>query len=73
MWMLSMEGYQAFIIVATYTQEYVDYLHSKQGSHKYSGFMRMVTSRPFDLRLWKKEMESFFADVATLMGGPEAE
>ena len=70
MWMVSMEGYQAFILVATYDQGYVDYLSSQPGTDKYSGFMTMVSSKPYDLRVWNVEMEYFFRDVATLMGGP---
>ena len=71
MWMISMEGYQAFIFIAIYDQAYVDYLSSKPGSDNYSGHMTMVTSHPYDLRLWAGKMESFFTDVATLMGGPK--
>ena len=69
--MISMEGYQAFIIMAFYDQAYVDYLCSKPGSDRYRGFMMMVTSCPYDLRVWNRKMEDFFADVATLMGGPK--
>ena len=69
--MISMEGYQAYIMVAVYDQAYVDYLSSKPGSDNYSGHMRMVTSHAYDLRLWTGGMESFFTDVATLMGGPK--
>ncbi len=69
MWMVSMESYQAFIIVATYDQEYVDYL-SMRPDTEYSGFMTMISSKPFDLRIWSEQMEYFFRDVATLMGGP---
>ena len=71
MWMISMEGYQAFIVIAIYDQAYVDYLSSKPGSGNYRGYLTMVTSRPYDLRIWAGKMESFFADVATLMGGPK--
>ena len=71
MWMVSMEGYQAFTIVATYDQAYVDYISSKEGSHTYSGFMTMVTSRAFDLRVWDQKIEHFFRDVAILIGGPK--
>ena len=66
-----MEGYHAFIIQAIYNQAYVDYLSSKSGSDNYSGHMKMVTSHAYDLRLWAGEMELFFQDVATLMGGPK--
>ena len=69
--MISMEGYQSFIIMAFYDQAYVDYLCSKPGSDRYRGFLTMVTSRPYDLRVWSGKMEAFFADVATLMGGPK--
>ena len=71
--MISMEGYQAFIIIAFYDQEYVDYLCSKAASDRYRAFMTMVTSRAYDHRVWTGKMEAFFADVATLMGGPKAD
>ena len=66
-----MEGYQAFIIIALYDQAYVDYIYSRPRSDRYPGFLKMVTSRPYDLRLWVGGMERFFTDVATLMGGPK--
>ena len=66
-----MEGYQAFIMIAIYDQAYVDYLSSEPGSDNYSGYMTMVTSDAYDLRTWARGMESFFTDVATLMGGPK--
>ena len=69
MWMISMEGYQAFIMVAIYDRAYVDYLSSKPGSDNYSGHMSLITSHAYDLRVWAGEMELFFRDVATLMGG----
>ena len=69
--MVSMEGYQAFLMFAIYDQAYVDYLSSKEGSHTYSGFMQMITSQPYDLRVWNQEMEHFFRDVAILIGGPK--
>ena len=71
MWMISMEGYQAFIFIAIYDQEYVDYLSSKSGSENYREYSTLVASHPYDLRVWPGGMESFFTDVATLMGGPK--
>ncbi len=45
MQMVSMKGYQAYIMVATYDQEYVNYLSSKPDTENYTGFLKMGASR----------------------------
>lgn len=42
-------------MVTTYDQEHVDYLSSKLGLGKFSGFMTMVSKAASDLRLWDPE------------------
>lgn len=42
-------------MVTTYDQEHVDHLSSKLGLGKFSGFMTMVSSTAYDLRLWDPE------------------
>ena len=47
---------------------YIDYLSSKPGSDRYTDFLRMVTSRQYDLRLWRGRTP-LFRDVTVLIGG----
>ena len=51
MWIISMEGYQAFIFITIYNQAYVDYLSSKPGSENYNGHLTLVASHTYDLRV----------------------
>ena len=49
---MSQDGYVAYINIATYTQEYLDFLCGKEPSGSDEFFMTMIEYGPFDLRVW---------------------
>lgn len=51
--MMSQDGFLAFINIATYGQEYLNFLSGGEPSDCDDGFMTMIEYGPFDLRLWK--------------------
>ena len=69
-WMISMDGYEGYITIATYDKPYVDFLYDDLLSEKTS-FMVMHEYGPFDLRICKTTevhgLESFLKAVAVLM------
>ena len=62
-WMIAMDGFEAFIQIAEYTQEYVDYLCRGGRSTTNKSFMNLKEYGLFDLRVYKGGMELFLAYV----------
>ncbi|KAM0800528.1 hypothetical protein BDR22DRAFT_889242 [Usnea florida] len=51
-WMVSLDGYFAYVNVATYDQKYLDSLSGTPLSSADNAFMHMKEYGPFDLRIW---------------------
>lgn len=68
--MVSLDGYHAFITIATYDQEYLDFLSGSQHSASDDAFMEMDEYGQFDLRKWSgNNLEMFLQHVGALMLG----
>lgn len=68
--MLSLDGYFAYINIATYDRQYVKFLSGSQTAGVDDTFMKMVEYGPFDLRVWSGEgLEMFLTHVGALMLG----
>ena len=70
--MVSLDGYSAFINIATYDQRYLDFLSGTSLSGPNNAFMHMKEYGPFDLRIWSSKgndigLEVFLQDVGALM------
>lgn len=69
-WMLSLDGYFAYINIATYDRKYVEFLSGSQPSAVDDTFMEMVEYGSFDLRVWSGVgLEMFLTHVGALMLG----
>lgn len=51
-WMVSLDGYWAYINVATYDRQYLDFLSGDEPSSANDAFMEMREHGPFDLPKW---------------------
>ncbi len=69
-WMISLDGYFAYINIATYDQQYVKFLSGHEPSNPDDAFMLMTEYGPFDLRTWTRGLESFLKYVGALMVSP---
>ena len=70
--MVSLDGYFAFVNIATYDQTYLDFLSGTPPSGPNDAFMHMKEYGPFDLRIWSAKgddigLEVFLQDVGALM------
>ena len=70
--MVSLDGYFAYVNVATYDQKYLDFLSRTPLSSADNAFMHMKEYGPFDLRIWSRQgddigLQVFLQDVGALM------
>lgn len=66
--MISLDGYLAYINIATYDRQYVDFLSGSQPSTDDDAFMEIREYGSFDLRKWSpKGLEMFLTHVGALM------
>lgn len=68
--MISLDGYRAYINIATYDRPYLDFLSGTEPSTGNDAFLDMVEYGPFDLRVWSSNGLGFFLElVGALMLG----
>ena len=68
--MVSLDGYYAYINIATYDRQYVEFLSGCQPLADDDAFMEMVEYGSFDLRVWSgDDFEMFLTHVGALMLG----
>lgn len=69
-WMVSMDGYYAYINIATYDRQYLEFLSGSEPSGT-DALMEMAEYGRFDLRLWSGNgLERFLKYVGALMLDP---
>lgn len=69
-WMVSLDGYYAYINIATYNRKYVEFLSDSHHSNVDDAFMEMVEYGTFDLRVWSGDgLEMFLTHIGALMLG----
>lgn len=68
--MVSLDGYYAYINIATYNRKYVEFLSDSHHSNVDDAFMEMVEYGTFDLRVWSGDgLEMFLTHIGALMLG----
>ena len=70
-WIVSLDGYWAYINVATYDRQYLDFLSGDEPSSANDAFMEMREHGPFDLRKWSGQdgLGTFLKYVGAFMLG----
>ena len=69
--MVSLDGYYAYVNIATYDRKYVEFLSGSHRSNFDNAFMKMVEYGFYDLRVWSGNngLELFLKHVGALMLG----
>ena len=71
--MVSLDGYLAYINIATYKQPYLDFLSGSQPSADGDAFMTMKEYGRFDLRIWSGNgLGLFLTYIGMLMQGTDS-
>ena len=65
-----MGGYEGYITIASYDEQYVDFLSDKVPAAGYDSFMTMTEYGPFDLRRFPS-LERFLIYIAVLIENPK--
>ena len=67
--MVSMDGYEGWICVATYDQDYLGYLHGR-ASDDDDEHMVIRQYGPYDLTTWERGMRLFLESVGVFLDEP---